>query len=261
MFQLALAKTHIETRLTDYSNLFLIGAAVACLMVFLYVRKGRQKTQRETNKNNKILAENYFSNWLPLSLQPFNTICKAAGEKWELKFSSSKLIIENKSFKTVDGFFEVGQNSKDVDFVIAPLVRKLLLKYREGFEKQRPIVIHRIAHNKPLLSWVQSESHMRRILFQFLDECLEISDSLQLVPKLSVVWDERLCFSVSWPCEEEHVFQAVREHAGKHSELSWEWTGTDVVLSLRLGFTEKLAPHNLPRGELFQLDEKVPKAS
>jgi hypothetical protein len=193
------------------------------------------------NRNNEQDLEDL---WIPLAVQQFP--CKHPNElpRWRITLFDVARHNRSRYEKNEDGFFEFSHGPEEADLELAPLVRKILSKYRDNFEKVAPIHLRRKEHQAKMFTWVANEVAMRTAAFRFLDECLLLSRELSIVPSLQIDWDEAFVVRVKWA--QGSQLSKLKELKKENPEVEFE-SGPDgkVTLSLWIAFTKEQIPPGL----------------
>lgn len=239
-----------STALGDY--IVAMAAALLLLLYFLIKTKNSNRKQNHSPRHPRDL-------WRVSKIESYSTTTKFAGDRWTIHFSTASIVSETTTFDRHDDFFLIGENSTHADFITAPLVRKMLLKYRDSYEHARPIHITRASSSQPLYSWLQSESQMRQVLFQFLDEGLLIANALSSQPMLTIDWCQKLLFTISFSIEQDVASVLAGKLANEHAELGVKYENGRLEFNLWLAFQREERPHNL-RDRTSSLTAKLPKA-
>ncbi|WGL59084.1 hypothetical protein QEJ31_11190 [Pigmentibacter sp. JX0631] len=121
---------------------------------------------------------------------------------WEINMFSIRMIKKDKKFSSFAGFswFEFSKSQSTTEKIMAPILRKIFLKYRLKFEKIHPIKVVRVPKDSVhLYTWLQNETHTTTAIFNFLDEALYISSESKVYPSLTIVWDDIISIEVILP--------------------------------------------------------------
>lgn len=201
--------------------------------------------------------------WLPILTSRYRIERPLAAEVWLINFESSRHIVQENVFtKNKNGFFEIGTNALQTESVLAPLVRKSLLRFRKDFEKEHPIAIHRSQTGHHMMTWLHNPTQLRLATFRYFEECLTMSDFLQVVPELNIQWNDELTFKVTWKKLEKQFINIFYEKFRAHAELICHIEDDNVSLMLCLAFNEKKLGHHLQRlSTLLKLqNQRLPTA-
>lgn len=187
---------------------------------------GKMQNQKKDYDLNKLEWYGYFSSFYSLTFDEPHVI-------WEINMFSIRMIKKDKAFSTFAGFswFEFSKSQTTTENIMAPILRKVFLKYKSKYEKVSPIKVVRVPKESVhLYTWLQNETHTTTAIFNFLDESLYISSESKVYPSLTIVWDDVIYVEVLLP--DSSLIQNLDKKFEKM--LGVEYSKTDSTVHLRL---------------------------
>lgn len=201
--------------------------------------------------------------WHPILTSRFYVQRQLGAEIWSIHFAGSQnLSFESIFSKNQYGFFELGRTPQETDGMLAPLMRKVILKYRSAFERNRPIQTMRTASPELMMTWLHNPSQFRMAIYRFLDECQLISQNLKCDPSLDIAWDQEFALTVMWKNTDPRFQEMFRTLLKPSPELVIVQNDHVIGLTLCLAFNERKMSKHITRlsSILRQQYTKLPDA-
>ncbi len=232
--------------------LLFIAALIGLLYILIINIKESRIRFRSFNKSNsektkydlsKLEWYGEFSKFYSLTFEEPHFI-------WEINMFSIRMIKKDKKFSSYSGFswFEFSKSQANTEKIMAPILRKVFLKYRTKFEKVHPIHVLRVPKETVhFYTWLQNENHTNSAIFNFLDEALYIASEAKVYPSLSIIWDDVIYVEVTLP--NNILIKNLEKEFDSIFGAECTNLGTNVHLRLWIAFSIEKIPNSLKEKE------------
>lgn len=183
--------------------------------------------------------------WLDVKQSGFLCNANVPHVVWRISLFAASLKENKAILRRAKGgrLFEFCSEPSRADKVISPIIRKVVSKYREKFDKQVSVVLSRKEQTAALLTWLASEAHIYNTIFAFLDECLILSKVSEVRPSLHLGWSNAFVVSVTWPWSP--ALLELGQTLENNPELTFEVDEESITLNLWIAFCEEKIPVGL----------------
>ena len=175
----------------------------------------------------------------------FSVFCDVPNTRWALTlFGARRLSGILRFSQTQDRLFSLSATPAQADKIISPIIRKVVSKYRDKFNRQISVLLSRRDQKDSLLTWLSNESQIYNVIYRFLDECLIVSQVSGNMPMVAMEWNDCFKVTVHWTQSDE-TLHPLENMATNNPEISFEADEEGVSLTLWLAFSDKKIPLRL----------------
>ncbi|KAB8029797.1 hypothetical protein [Fluviispira multicolorata] len=192
--------------------------------------------------------ETHYSvtDWQSISVESYIIHFEEPHTVWQINMFTISMNQREKIFSRFSGFpwHEFSKSQSSTEKIMAPILRKIFLKYKSKFEKIHPIHVLRVPRESiHFYTWLQNETHTHSAIFNFLEESLYLSKQAEIFPSLSVVWDDTIYLEVIFP--KNHLSSLFEQEFEKVFGIDCSSSESRVILKLWVAFSIEKIPQSL----------------
>ncbi len=200
-----------------FKDFFIILSALAGLIILIVIQLnnlgfrfrplGRRITDLKSYPytQNSEKKEFIFNKDWHYSVHNFTILAEDYHLIWHIGIFEIVKIIPKINLKNIDGFqwHEFSNSKTKTENIMVPIFRKIIGKYKKQFDFEKSIQFLREENtDQYLYSWLKNESHLHTAIYNFLDECIFISNELNIKPTLIISLSDYITFEILLPKNE-----------------------------------------------------------
>ncbi|BBH53827.1 hypothetical protein [Fluviispira sanaruensis] len=237
-------------------DMILLFAAIigALFLLILNLRESgiRFKTFSEKTTLNKTNLHSFDdrqyaeTDWQGLSVSYYKIQFEEQHTIWQINMFSITMNQREKIFSSFSGFpwYEFSKSQSSTEKIMAPILRKIFLKYKDKFEKTHPIHVLRVPRDTiHFYTWLHNETHTHSAIFNFLDESLYLARQAEVFPSLSIVWDDTIFIEVIFP--KNNIFNEYEKEFEEIVGIECIGSESRIILKLWIAFSIEKVPISL----------------
>ncbi len=241
-------------------DILLVGGTIFLFIVFQKVRDHLKAKFKDvkiafnplslSKIRTRFQPEKSEVSWIELDFHDtaessFSVFCDAPNTRWALTlFGARRLAGILRFSQTQDRLFSLSATPAQADKIISPIIRKVVSKYRDKFNRQISVLLSRRDQKDSLLTWLSNESQIYNVIYRFLDECLIVSQVSGSMPMVAMEWNDCFKVTVHWT-QSDDTLHPLENMATNNPEISFEADEEGVSLTLWLAFSDKKIPPRL----------------
>lgn len=225
---------------------FLIGFYFHnCVSYFLPFGRRRGDIKKYSEKN--FFDSDSNSDWIVVgSVKNYSAAFDQSFIVWDISAFKIKMDRWEKLFSHKDDFpwFDFSHSQHECEKIMLPILKKIRSKYVGKFEQVNPIHVSRIEKgNLHLYTWLRNENHIHSVIFNFLDEILNLAHEANVYPSLSILWSDSILMEVFLPLHSgfQNIESAIKDIFG----VEYKKEKNRIKFTLWLAFTNETVPNSL----------------